>query len=118
MRGFQLDKLLQKLKKFREDRDWDKYHSPKNLTIALMVETAELAEHFQWLTQKQSKNLSLDKKEMIKDEIGDVMIYLVNLSDKLGIDPLQAAYDKIEKNIRKYPANKVRGKALKYSEYK
>ena len=61
-----------------------------------MVETAELAEHFQWLTQKQSKNLSLDKKEMIKDEIGDVMIYLVNLSDKLGIDPLQAAYDKGE----------------------
>ena len=85
--------------------------------MALMVEAGELAEHFQWLTQEQSRNLSDKKKMIIKDEIGDVLIYLVNLADQLEIDPIQAGWDKLEKNKQKYPVQKVKGKSLKYDEY-
>ena len=86
--------------------------------MALNVEVAEIAEHFQWLTQEQSKNLSTTKLSKIKEEIGDVMIYVLNLSDKLGIDPLKAAEEKLEKNQRQYPINKSKGNAKKYTEYK
>ncbi len=113
-----LKDLLQQVKIFRQERDWDQYHSPKNLVMALMVEASELAEHFQWLTQKQSNNLPPDKLAQVKDEIGDVVLYLANLCDKLGIDPLEAAQDKLGKNKLKYPASKVRGKSNKYSDYK
>ena len=82
------------------------------------AEVGELVEHFQWLTQEQSKNLPSDKLEEIKDEIADVMIFLTNLADKLVIDPIEVEREKIEKNNRNYPADKVRGKALKYTEYK
>ncbi len=102
--------LIKKIKKFRQERDWDQYHSPKNLVMALSVEVAELVEHFQWLTQEESRNLADDKLDQVRDEIGDVLIYLANLSEKLGIDPVQAAYDKIEKNQIKYPAEIVKGK--------
>jgi len=113
-----LNELIKKIRKFREERDWDQYHSPKNLAMALMVEAGELAELFQWLTQEQSNTLPPDKLAEVKEEIGDVLIYLVNLCDKLGIDPMQAAFDKLEKNREKYPASMVKGKSLKYSEYK
>lgn len=109
--------LLKIVREFNRKRDWEQYHSPKNLAMALLVEAAELAEHFQWLTQKESCQITDNKLEAIKDEIGDVLIYLVNLADKCGIDPLRAAHDKIEKNRAKYPAEKVRGKHNKYSEY-
>ena len=109
--------LIQQLREFSEERDWDQFHSPKNLAMALSVEVAEIVEHFQWTTQEQSRNLNNDKLAKIKDEIGDVMIYLASLSDKLGIDMLEAAIEKIEKNRGKYPANKVKGKSLKNSEY-
>lgn len=112
-----MDALLKKIHDFRNERDWDQYHSPKNLAMALMVETAELVEHFQWLTQDQSRKPSDKQLASIKDEIGDVMIYLANLSEKLGIDPLQAALEKIEKNKHKYPVDMVKGKADKYSDY-
>lgn len=112
-----MEKLLQELIEFREKRDWGRFHSPKNLAMALMVEAGELAEHFQWLTQEQSRDLPDEKKALVKDEIGDVFIYLLNLADRLGIDLLQAARDKLKKNERKYPALKVKGKALKYDEY-
>jgi len=98
-----MDELLEKVRKFRDDRDWDKFHSPKNLSMALMVEAAELAEHFQWLTEKESRELTGEKLDMVKDEIGDVLIYLVNLADKLNLDPVRAAHDKIIKNNKKYP---------------
>ena len=111
-----MEKLLQELIKFREERDWGRFHSPKNLAMALMVEAGELTEHFQWLTQEQSRDLSDEKKALVKDEIGDVLIYLLNLADRLGIDPLQAARDKLKKNRKKYPVLKVKGKALKYDE--
>ena len=113
-----MNQLIQKIRKFREERDWDQYHSPKNLAMALMVEAGELAEQFQWLTQEQSSSMKPDKLAEVKDEIGDVLIYLANLSDKLGIDPMQAAFHKLEKNREKYPAPLVKGKSLKYSEYK
>jgi len=98
-----MDELLEKVRKIRDDRDWDKFHSPKNLSMALMVEAAELAEHFQWLTEKESRELTGEKLDMVKDEIGDVLIYLVNLADKLNLDPVRAAHDKIIKNNKKYP---------------
>ncbi len=110
--------LIRELRLFAEERDWDQFHSPKNLAMALSVEVSEIVEHLQWLTQDQSRNLSPGKRSELKEEIGDVLIYLVRLSDKLGVDPLQAARDKIKRNREKYPAERVRGKALKYSEYK
>jgi NTP pyrophosphatase (non-canonical NTP hydrolase) len=113
-----MQELIRKVRQFREARDWGQYHSPKNLALALIVEAAELAEHFQWLTQEESFDVAQSKREAVKDEIGDVLIYLVNLADRCGIDPLQAAYDKIEKNETKYPTEKVRGKHNKYNEYK
>ncbi len=103
MTGVFMDELLKKVRKFREDREWDKFHSPKNLSMALMVETAEIAEHFQWLTEEASRELSEEKLGMVRDEIADVLIYLVNLADKLNLDPVRAAHDKIIKNIEKYP---------------
>jgi NTP pyrophosphatase (non-canonical NTP hydrolase) len=112
-----MKKLVEEVCQFRDERDWEQYHSPKNLVMALMVECAELAEHFQWLTEEESRNLPAEKKEAIREEIGDVLVYLVNLSEKLGIDLLEAAWEKIGKNRRKYPADKVRGKAKKYNEY-
>ena len=112
-----MHELIKKIKQFRQERDWDQYHSPKNLVMALSVEVAELVEHFQWLTQEESRNLPDDKLDQVRDEIGDILIYLANLSEKLGIDPVLAAHDKIEKNQIKYPAETVKGKHSKYSEY-
>ena len=112
-----MHELIKKIKQFRQERDWDQYHSPKNLVMALSVEVAELVEHFQWLTQEESRNLPDDKLDRVRDEIGDILIYLANLSEKLGIDPVQAAHAKIEKNQIKYPAEIVKGKHSKYSEY-
>ncbi len=111
-----MEELIQKLRKFAEDRDWDQFHSPKNLAMALSVEVAELVEHFQWLTEEESFELPADKVNNIKEEIGDVMIYLVRLSDKLSIDPLKAAKNKNSINEQKYPVYKARGNANKYNE--
>ena len=86
--------------------------------MALVVEASELAEHFQWLTEEQSCSLPPDKLAQVQEEIGDVLIYLANLCDKLGIDPMKAAQEKLSKNRDKYPASKVRGKSNKYTEYK
>jgi len=112
-----MKELLEAVREFRRARDWDRYHSPKNLAMALSVEVAELVEIFQWLTEEQSGNLTDPQLARAKEEIGDVMIYLANLADKLGLDPLEAAFEKLEKNERKYPAERVRGKSKKYTEY-
>jgi len=109
--------LTSRLRLFASSRSWGQFHSPKNLSMALAVEAAELLEHFQWLTEEQSRAVDPEKLAEIKDEIGDVLIYLVRLADELGIDPLEAANQKLEKNEKKYPADKVKGKALKYDEY-
>jgi dCTP diphosphatase len=109
--------LRDKLRAFAEARDWDQFHSPKNLNMALMVEVAELMEHFQWLTEEQSGNLDAGKKAAVAEELADILLYLVRLSDKLDVDLLKAALHKMEKNAVKYPAEQVRGSAKKYSEY-
>ncbi len=111
-----MDKLIEQIRNFNKERDWDQYHTPKNLSMALMVEAGELAEHFQWLTQDQSKTLNNETLEKVREEIGDVLIYLLNIADKLGIDPIAAAKEKILKNANKYPANQVKGKAAKYTD--
>jgi len=106
--------LRDKLRVFAEARDWDQFHSPKNLSMALMVEVAELMEHFQWLTEAQSGSLSAEDKPAVAEELADILLYLVRLSDKLEVDLLEAALRKLEKNAVKYPADKVRGSAKKY----
>jgi len=109
--------LRDKLRAFAEARDWDQFHSPKNLSMALMVEVAELMEHFQWLTEAQSFDLAAENKNAVSEELADILLYLVRLSDKLGVDLLEAALHKLEKNAVKYPAEQVRGSAKKYLEY-
>jgi dCTP diphosphatase len=109
--------LRDKLRAFAEARNWDQFHSPKNLSMALMVEVAELMEHFQWLTEEQSGSLDAAKKAVVADELADILLYLVRLSDKLGVDLSEAALQKLEKNAAKYPADRVRGSSKKYSEY-
>jgi NTP pyrophosphatase (non-canonical NTP hydrolase) len=104
------------LRRFATERDWDQFHSPKNLAIALTVEVSELLEHFQWLTDKASAELPSEKIERVREEMADVLLYLVRLADKLDIDLLNAAQDKIESNAKKYPAEKARGKSHKYTE--
>jgi dCTP diphosphatase len=112
-----LEFLRHKLREFAEAREWDQFHSPKNLSMALMVEAAEMMEHFQWLTELQSFELPHDKRTAVRDELADILLYLVRLSDKLGINLLEAALEKLEKNAVKYPPEVVRGSAKKYTEY-
>jgi len=112
-----LENLREELARFAAERDWDQFHNPKNLAMALSVEVAELVEHFQWLTVEQSQELEPEVAEKVRAEIGDVLIYLLRLGDKLGVDLLLAASDKLIENERKYPADKVRGKSKKYDQY-
>ncbi|WP_019531307.1 nucleotide pyrophosphohydrolase [Dasania marina] len=112
------EQIKNKLRDFASDRDWDQFHSPKNLVMALSVEVAELVEPFQWMSEEGSKNLSNDTLDEVADEIADVQLYLIRLADKLGVDILKAVDNKIEKNDTKYPADKVRGSSKKYTEYK
>src|SRR5215203_882827 len=112
-----LDDLRSTIGAFIRERDWEQFHSPKNLAMALSVEVAEIVEHFQWLTEQQSQNLPPEKLTEIREEIGDVMIYLTEFADKLGIDAVEAAKAKVEINRQKYPADLVKGKASKYTEY-
>lgn len=108
--------LAGKLKKFAEEREWGIYHSPKNLAMALAAEAGELLEHFQWLTEEQSRGLAPDKRQAVAEEIADVLIYLVRLADELNIDPVDAAMKKIDLNARKYPVDLARGNATKYDK--
>ncbi|MDZ7841660.1 MAG: nucleotide pyrophosphohydrolase [Gammaproteobacteria bacterium] len=113
-----LSTLKHRLRGFASERDWDQFHSPKNLATALIVEAGELVEHFQWLTETESAELSAEKLEQVKLELADVLIYVVRLADKLDIDLAGAAHEKMALNDRKYPADRVRGDARKYTEYK
>jgi dCTP diphosphatase len=111
-----MDELIKYVREFAEKRDWDQFHSPKNLSMALSVEAAELMEHLQWLTEDQSRRPDQILLERIKEEIGDVQIYLARLADQLGIDPLEAAREKLRQNEIKYPIEKAKGSSKKYSE--
>jgi len=112
-----LDDLTQRLRDFAAERDWDQFHSPKNLAMALVAEAGELAAEFQWLTEEQSHAPDTAQRARIEAECADVLNYLLRLSDKLGIDLIAAAHAKIVANAQRYPAEKVRGSSRKYSEY-
>lgn len=109
----ELEALKQRLRAFAAARDWEQFHSPKNLASALIVEAAELLEHFQWLTQQQSRSLPPERLRAVEEEIADVLLYLVRLADLLGVDLMRAAERKIALNEQKYPAEEVRGSAEK-----
>ena len=111
-----LEQIKTRLRDFAAARDWDQFHSPKNLAMALIVEAAELVEHFQWLTEEQSQTLPPKKLAEVEQEIADIQIYLIRLADKLGVDMEKAVNAKIELNEKKYPVGKVRGSAEKYNE--
>lgn len=111
-----LEQLRTAVRAFAAERDWDQFHSPKNLAMALSVEAAELLEHFQWLSEPASRDLDSGQRAEVAAEMADVLIYLVCLADKLDVDLLQAAQAKIADNARKYPADKVRGSARKYRQ--
>ncbi len=109
--------LINSIRQFSAEREWQTFHSPKNLSMALSIEASEIMEHFQWLTCEQSQNLPEKKRRQVTEEIGDVMIYLTNLSDKLGVDPVEAAKDKLEKAKLRYPVEKAKGVASKYNDF-
>ena len=113
----ELQALINSLREFSRERDWDQFHSPKNLASALIVESAELLEHFQWLTEAQSRALSTEKRIAVGEEMADVFLYLLRLSDQLNIDLVEAAKLKLTLNAAKYPADKSRGSSKKYTEF-
>ena len=113
-----LDELIERINAFAAERDWDQFHSPKNLSMALIAEAAELVEHFQWLTEEQSYTLPDNTLAEVRLELADIFVYLLRMSDRLGVDLVQAAQQKISLNEEKYPAEQVRGSAKKYHEYK
>jgi NTP pyrophosphatase (non-canonical NTP hydrolase) len=108
--------LRDALREFAAARDWDQFHSPRNLATALSVEAAELLEPFLWLTDEQSRDLPPETRAGVEQELADVLLYLIRLADKLGVDLEQAARAKIVLNGEKYPVEKARGSSRKYDE--
>jgi dCTP diphosphatase len=111
-----LNDLTDELRRFAAERDWDRFHSPKNLAAALSVEAGEVLEHFQWLSEQEAAEISPEKRGQIELELADVMLYLLRLADRLGVDLEAAARRKIQINRQKYPAEKARGSHKKYTE--
>ena len=112
----ELESLREQLRVFAAARDWDQFHSPKNLAMALSVEAGELLETFQWLSEDQSRRLPAEVLASASDEVADVLLYLIRLCDQLGIDPIAAANRKLVANAAKYPVDKARGNSKKYTE--
>ncbi len=119
MQIINITKLQEKIQDFAKNRDWEVYHTPKNLSMALSVEASELVEIFQWLTEKESFDLVMSnkKKERVADELADIMVYAVRMADIMNIDLSSAIESKIKKNSHKYPVHKARGNAKKYDEF-
>jgi dCTP diphosphatase len=111
-----LRELAEQLDRFALDRDWQQFHSPKNLASALVVEAGELLEHFQWMTEEQSRQLTSERRDAVGAELADVLLYLVQLAAALRIDPLAAAQAKLKVNEEKYPVDRARGTSRKYDE--
>ena len=111
-----LRELAQALRRFADERDWDQFHAPKNLAMALSVEAAELLEHFQWLAEDESRRLPAEKLAQVSEEMADVLLYLVRLADKLDVDLAAAARRKMQVNAQKYPPERARGTSRKYTE--
>ncbi|VAX09811.1 hypothetical protein MNBD_GAMMA25-1283 [hydrothermal vent metagenome] len=112
-----LSRLQKELLEFAQQRDWEQFHAPKNLVMALSVEASELLEHFQWMSEAQSKSLDAEKKQAVSLEMADIFIYLMRLATELDVDVLAAVEEKIKINNDKYPVEKVRGSSKKYTEY-
>jgi NTP pyrophosphatase (non-canonical NTP hydrolase) len=112
-----IEALQKRFREFADERDWDQFHSPKNLAMALSVEASELLEHFQWLSEQESSVLDDEKRSQVSLEMADVFLYLVRLADKLGVDLQTAIDEKMVLNAKKYPADQVKGSAKKYTEY-
>ena len=112
----ELDALRAQVREFVREREWEPFHSPKNLAMALAVEAAELVEIFQWKTEAESRALEPKAHAAAAEEIADVLIYLVRIAEELGIDPVAAAHRKLVANAAKYPVDKARGNARKYDE--
>ena len=114
-----LNDLKNEIRNFVSERDWEQFHSPKNLAMALSVEVSELVEIFQWLDQEDSKNImeKASKKSNVEEELADIFYYLLRLSDVLGVDLKAVLKNKIKKNAEKYPVEKAKGNAMKYNEY-
>ena len=108
--------LRDKLRQFAAERDWDQFHSPKNLAISLSIEAAELLEHFQWLTEERSGELSPPERLASSKEMADVLLYLVRLADKLNVDLIEVANSKLIENAQKYPVEKAKGSSKKYTD--
>jgi dCTP diphosphatase len=111
-----LHDLARQLDQFAAARDWQQFHSPKNLASALIVEAAELLEHFQWATEQQSRELSAEQRAAVGAEMADVLLYLVQLGNALGIDPVAAAQAKLKLNETRYPVDRARGSSRKHDE--
>lgn len=109
--------LSRRLADFAAERDWDQFHSPKNLAMALAAETGELLEHFQWLTEAESARLGREKRRAVAHELADILSYLLRIAERLDIDLIAATHEKIAINEGRYPAEKVRGDARRASEY-
>jgi len=113
-----LEQLNRRLLRFARERDWERFHSPKNLAMALAGECGELIEHFQWLTEEQSRTMAPEKKQEVAFEMADILIYLIRLAERLDLDLIAAATVKIAENEQRYPVHKVYGKARRAVEYK
>jgi len=111
----EIGSLLDKIKEFRDERDWAQFHNHKDMAISIVLEAAELLEHFQWKNYEEVSKIEEGKKEELMDEIADIFVYLLELADNLGIDIIKAAERKIEKNRAKYPVDKSKGVATKYN---
>ena len=107
--------MTEKIKKFRDDRDWMQFHDPKNMAVSIILEASELLEHFQWKTIKEVEEYTKKNREEIQDEIADIALYLFELSDNMGIDLINAMEKKLAKNEQKYPVEKAKGKHTKYT---
>lgn len=112
-----LQELKQRMASFVRERDWEQFHTPKNLSMSIAIEAAELMEHFQWLTVEQSRNLDPEALAEIGEELADIVIYSLSMANALKLDLADTVQAKMEKNIRKYPSERVRGKAHKYTYY-
>lgn len=111
-----LAQLTAEVRNFADARDWQQFHSPKNLAAAMTVEAGEVLEHFQWLTEAESESLSAEKRSAVELELADVLIYLVRLADRLDVDLIAAAARKVALNTRKYPVEQAKGSNKKYTE--
>jgi dCTP diphosphatase len=116
MKMGEMKAITEKIKKFRDDRDWMQFHDPKNMAVSIILEASELLEHFQWKTIEEVEEYSKQNHGEIQDEIADIALYLFELADNLGIDLIKAMEEKLAKNAQKYPVEKAKGKHTKYNK--